>query len=353
LLGLSCATLLAAAQPPTPAPHRSVSLTVWQQVNDRCKSVALEPFPPYPWPLAPFDRQHPVRGDFGDPRTVIAGDGEGAFSFHNGVDIDAWTGNHVFPVVSGAVSRVGPDRVVVRAADGRRFQYIHLAPLVRLFEPVTASQTLLGTIRPGFDHVHLSEIRDGCAVNPLLPGHLTPYRDTTRPRVRALLFESADRRRLSPLALTGWVHVVADAVDEPALPNPFPWGSMPVTPALLTWTLTTGAGLVVLSGTGADFRFGEPLRREFCKVYAPGTRQNFAAVTGSFRWGEPGRYLFRLVPALDTARLGRGRYRLTVTAADTAGNTGTLTVRIAVAGRRLSSIPTRVPDTRCAAASAG
>jgi hypothetical protein len=250
----------------------------------RCKAVALGTFPPYPWPLAPFGRQHPVRGRFGDPRTIIAGNGEGRFSFHNGVDIDAWTGNHVFPVVSGAVSKVGPDEVVVRAADGRRFQYVHIAPLVRLFEPVTASRTLLGTIRPGCGHVHLSEIRDGCAVNPLLAGHLAPYRDPTSPKVRAILFEGPGHRRLSPLALSGRVQVVAEAIDEPALPNPSPWGSMPLTPALVVWRLTTAAGRVVRSGTAADFRFGEPLRRAFCKVYAPGARQNFAAVTGRLHW---------------------------------------------------------------------
>src|SRR5204863_2367 len=25
----------------------------------------------YPWPFKPFDRQHPIRGFFGDPRTVV------------------------------------------------------------------------------------------------------------------------------------------------------------------------------------------------------------------------------------------------------------------------------------------
>jgi hypothetical protein len=51
----------------------------------------------YGWPIKPFHRQHPIRGYFGDPRT-LAWEGQpgldseltpGSFSFHNGVDIVA------------------------------------------------------------------------------------------------------------------------------------------------------------------------------------------------------------------------------------------------------------------------
>ena len=50
----------------------------------------------YPWPFKPFNKQHPIRGFFGDPRTVFENgvlsggfDGPGFFSFHQGVDIAA------------------------------------------------------------------------------------------------------------------------------------------------------------------------------------------------------------------------------------------------------------------------
>src|SRR5438034_8776441 len=54
----------------------------------------------YGWPVRPFDRQHPVRGSFGDPRTVFTAPpttagvlrGAGQFSFHEGVDISAPNG---------------------------------------------------------------------------------------------------------------------------------------------------------------------------------------------------------------------------------------------------------------------
>src|SRR5437660_1605435 len=44
----------------------------------------------YGWPVKPFDREHPIRGNFGDPRTVFLTPptpesvltGGGSFSFH-------------------------------------------------------------------------------------------------------------------------------------------------------------------------------------------------------------------------------------------------------------------------------
>src|SRR5689334_18861813 len=71
----------------------------------------------YGWPVKPFDRPHPVRGNFGDPRTIFAGPptqrtllgGDGAFQFHDGVDIAAPDGTAVYPVASGTVTFVTHD----------------------------------------------------------------------------------------------------------------------------------------------------------------------------------------------------------------------------------------------------
>src|SRR6516164_1800322 len=67
-----------------------------------CAHPLRTPFT-YHWPVKPFDRQHPIRGGFGDPRTVNlehpfgwTGPLEiGAHSFHNGVDIVARPGTPV------------------------------------------------------------------------------------------------------------------------------------------------------------------------------------------------------------------------------------------------------------------
>ncbi len=348
-LGLACIALLASAGSAAlrPAP---ISESIWQQLDLRCEKLSLEAQAPYPWPLEPFDRQHPVRGYFGDPRTVIGSGDGGAYSFHNGIDIAAWTGNHVYPVVSGTVTKAGGGRVVVRTDDDRTFQYIHVVPWVTAGEQVTASHTILGTVRRGWNHVHLTEIREDCAVNPLMPGHLEPYRDSTRPVVQAILLQDPARHPISPGNLRGRIRILAEAYDTQPIPSPFPWGELPVSPARVSWTLSTIAGRVLVDKTGADFRFGEPFRHQFCTVYAPGTEQNFAAVEGTFHWGKAGRYLFDLTPSLlETGRLAPGRYRLTVLASDTDGNTDSRSELIRVRPGPAPFIRA-LPDTRCGGA---
>src|SRR6516164_4051664 len=73
----------------------------------------------YGWPVAPFDRQHPIRGGFGDPRTIYLEPPThaslmhpvGSFSFHQGVDISAPDGPAVYPVADGTVMSLTADRV--------------------------------------------------------------------------------------------------------------------------------------------------------------------------------------------------------------------------------------------------
>jgi hypothetical protein len=279
---------------------------------------------------------------------VIYGPRRGAFSFHNGVDIAGWPGNRVYPVVSGHVlSRIG-DEIIIRSPHGRRFQYVHVRPRVRIGQYVAASHTILGYLLTPWQHVHLTEIRDGCAVNPLAPGHLEPYVDRTRPRVLSITFTSPDGTTLPPSRLHGEVDMVAQALDEPALPAPGVWRRMPVSPARVAWAIRTLAGSLVEAGVTADFRQVEPSRTMFCSVYAPGTLQNFASDDGYYRWGLAGRYRFRLVPGyLDTGRLHNGAYVLTVTASDTLGNTGTRTVTIHVRNQRRVRIVEPSADWRC------
>ena len=93
----------------------------------------------YPWPVRPFNKQHPIRGFFGDPRTVfengvLAGgfDGPGFFSFHQGVDIAAPDGTPVYPVVSGIAHYLGAATLNVDTGtyqgNARIFQYFHVVP---------------------------------------------------------------------------------------------------------------------------------------------------------------------------------------------------------------------------------
>jgi hypothetical protein len=274
----------------------------------------------YGWPVRPFHRPHPVRGNFGDPRTIYWGltsdlDQGGFFQFHNGVDISAASGTAVYPVVSGRVRRVFYDWVGVASA-GRRFQYWHIRPSVRVGQLVSAGRTVLGYIVPGAGHVHLTEIDGTTPVNPLQYGHLTPYWDRTPPVIRAIVVRGSTSG-----ALGGRIWFVVNAYDLPSITPPAPWGAQPVTPAEVSWTLRGPGGRTVIPPTvAADFRFHLPPRRDFWHVYATRTRQNQPTIAFTHQH-EPGRYFFDLTPGgLRTASLPTGRYSLTVTVTDIRSN---------------------------------
>jgi hypothetical protein len=105
-----------------------------------------------------------------------------------------------------------------------------------------------------------------------------------------------------------------------------------VTPARVSWQLRTHNGHDLLpEQTPADFLVTTPAPDQFWSVYAAGTYQNFPAVGSRYLYGTPGDYLFNLTPSpLDTRLLPPGRYRLTVVAADTCGNRGTLNEQIRI-----------------------
>jgi hypothetical protein len=307
----------------------------------------------YHWPVKPFDRQHPIRGNFGDPRTVSEDSGlgdttplePGSYTFHNGIDISAPTGTAVYPVVSGRAAVGYADEVVVDTYDNRVFQYFHIRPAIRNGQRVVAGQTVLGHVLPGWLHVHLSEIDGTHIQNPVEPGHLEPYRDTTVPVVHFVQATTADGAAIPADALRGRIRLAASASDRPPIPVPGHWFDLPVTPALVTWKLAHAGGHVVVHWrVAADFRHTEPPNRHFWDVYAPGTYQNFPVFGHRYFWGQPGRYLFELTPrGLDTRALANGRYVLTVRAADICGNRGTLRLPLRVANypvlRSAAAIP--------------
>jgi len=284
----------------------------------------------YSWPVRPFDRPHPIRGNFGDPRTVYRAGGP-SFSFHNGVDIYAPDGTPVYPVASGTVVFAGADEIIVHSPDGlQSFQYWHVVPAVHAGEHVVARRTLLGQVRPLAGHVHLTEVEDAIVRNPLAPGHLAPYRDRTAPTVRAISFRSPTGAQLDVGSLTGLVSIVVWAQDTTSLPVPGPWHGFPVAPAKLTLAVETLAGApVVWPQTVFDFTTTTPDPEVFWHVYAPGTYQNRPAVGRRLYTRTPGRYLYTAqLPTLEP-----GSYRLHVTAEDVCGNTGSLSLPIGVIAR--------------------
>ncbi len=232
----------------------------------------------YPWPVKPFNKAHPVRGNFGDPRTVFSLslftkglEGPGDFQFHNGVDISAKDGTPVYPVASGTVKLFEGTEISVKTEDDRTFQYFHLVPVVEDGEKVVAKRTLLGYVAKSFGHVHLTEIRGFRVWNPLAKGGLAPYRDTTKPRVTAIFMRAQNSLApLDPLGVCGTVSIVAEAYDWPAVKVSGTFASFPVSPALLTWSMRkVGGGVLQPEIPAFDVRTGLPTRPEWALPLQP------------------------------------------------------------------------------------
>jgi hypothetical protein len=288
----------------------------------------------YPWPVKPFHRQHPIRANFGDPRTSFLDNlltngavGPGGFQFHNGIDISAPDDTPVFPVVSGTIRIISGEAVAVLTRDGRTFQYFHIIPAVVNGEHVYAQRTVLGYIRMGAGHVHLTEIRGYRVWNPLAKGGIAPYQDLTDPTVRAIYIRRWNSLQpVDPQAVCGKVSISADAYDTQSERVTGTFAGFPVSPALLTWSLTSGDGtrrLAAFSGD-VDFRTTLPSKKDFWRVYARGTYQNDPRF-GRRQYASAGIFMFLLTrQGLETRDLPDGTYRVTLHAFDIMGNEGSL-----------------------------
>jgi len=281
----------------------------------------------YPWPIKPFHQQHPIRANFGDPRTrfwnTLLTDGlqgPGLFQFHNGIDIAASDGTPVYPVLSGTAYLIDAAAVSVHSS-GRKFQYFHIFPAVHDGQHVVAGRTILGRVIPAVNHVHLTEIRGRRVWNPLAAGGIAPYRDRNVPQVDAIMARPVSSLLpLEPTRLCGTVSLVAAAHDTPPLRVPGTFAGYPVAPALVTWSLTkTGGRVYVPDVAAADFRTTLPVERDFWKVYARGSFQNVPRFNTQ-QYVMPGRFLYNLDERMDTHAYPNGVYEVRVEVADMRGN---------------------------------
>ena len=294
----------------------------------------------YPWPIKPFNQQHPIRANFGDPRTRFWNtmltdglQGPGLFQFHNGIDIAAAEGTPVYAIFSGTARLIDGTAVAVRS-PGRKFQYFHIVPAVHNGQHVTAQRTVLGHVTRTANHVHLTEIRGRRVWNPLARGGIAPYADRTVPRVDAIFARPLDSLlEIQAPALCGTVALVAAARDTPPLPVPGTFAGFPVSPALVTWSLTKIDGPIYVPDVpAADFRTTLPAVRDFWHVYARGSYQN-APRFSIQQFLMPGRFLYDLGKTLDTRSYPNGTYEARVRASDMRGNWSDAVARFKIENR--------------------
>jgi hypothetical protein len=310
----------------------------------------------YPWPLKPFDKQHPIRANFGDPRTRFWNtmltnglQGPGMFQFHNGIDIAAPEGTPVYPVVSGTARLIDEAAVSVRTKDGRVFQYFHIVPTIINGDRVLARRTVIGYVLRALDHVHLTEIRHRVVRNPLASGGISPYRDRTVPMVDAIAVRPPlSLLSLEPNNICGTVSLTATAHDMPPLPVPGAFAGFPVSPALVTWSLASVDGSFFVSGLpAADFRKTLPAARNFWSVYARGSYQN-APRFSNRQYFMAGRFMYNLSNLLDTRFYPNGVYEVAVQVSDMRGNASEAEQRFTIANDPTSPTgcaPAQVPSS--------
>ena len=292
----------------------------------------------YPWPVKPFDKQHPIRANFGDPRTRFWNtmltnglEGPGLFQFHNGIDIAAPEGTPVYPIASGTASLIDDAAVLVRS-KGRKFQYFHILPTVIDGEHVVARKTVLGYVMRAFEHVHLSEIRGRRVWNPLAAGGIQPYRDHTVPHIGSITMRGGwSLLALDPARVCGTVSIVADALDTQPVRAPGAFGDFPVSPAFVTWTFTrVGAPAYAQDVPAADFRTTLPTTRNFWNVYARGSFQN-APRFSNRQYFISGRFVYNLANVIDTRWYPDGEYEVMVHVQDMRGNSADASQRFTFA----------------------
>jgi peptidoglycan/xylan/chitin deacetylase (PgdA/CDA1 family) len=252
----------------------------------------------YRWPVKPFDRQHPVRGFFGDPR--IANHGESR-QFHFGIDISAPNGTPVYATLTGR-AYIHPlhDTTILVVAGSTEFSYWHVVPAIRSGQRVVAYRTVIGHIEAPYEHVHFSERQSGRYLNPLRRGALGPYSDATTPLVRSAVLDPDGS-------------LVGEAYDETPIAVPRPWHDLPVMPAVVRWRLVGKHGKVVIGWrTTVDFRLTIPDASEFDRIWAHGVSQNHVRV--------PGRYRLTLAGASELRSLHAGSYVVEMAVSDTRAN---------------------------------
>lgn len=269
------------------------------------------------WPLRPFHRQHALRAGLNELRPA---------NLHVGIDIQARDGAPVYAVQPGRVHVLAASGIDERVQVGALI-YWHIDRRVGEGRVVRPFRTVLGTVKPAFGHLHLSEVdASGRYLNPLRPGGrvLAPWRDAERPVLGA------------PRVLADGRAYVA-AFDPQSFVTRTTYSTPVIAPAALAWRLFDHAGRRVgrlhFALRGSQ-HLSDGLRG---RVFAPGASSAGFTCFAVRRLCRPSwRYVLAggLAPRIPADALDRGRgLRLAVYAWDWAGNVTAREAPVAVARR--------------------
>ena len=305
----------------------------------------------FQWPYHPFHGTHPITGAFAEYRTTSA-----AHHFHNGTDIPIPDDDPVFPSLNGVVHSIGTVSdhgggawVRVRTeVNGlwKHITYVHIAPnpALSVGDEVESGETILGTVIPGWGHVHFTErelvdgpTTSGTEINAIREGGgLTPYIDDRAPVIAEATLEFRDAETsstLEPHRLHGNVEIMVRAHGQ--------YGPDPIHQRRGIYKL----GYHIMSADTSEFVYSPPddglryqfdrkplnshVNRVFVREYST-NRIHFYYVTGGNGASRINESL-RVPPGhLSTEQIPDGDYILKIFAEDTRRNADTIYVPVSI-----------------------
>ena len=312
----------------------------------------------YSWPFKPFNKQHPIRGFFGDPRTVylngvlvgrlrrarllLVPPGDRHLRARRHADLPRRKRHRALPRRRDAQRRCRPEQggrrgrlpVLPHRPDRRRGRAgDREEDDPRLRAAAVPARALDGDQRHALGEPVAAGPSDAVC-RPHEADDPRRRRSATRPA-----------RCRPPLGLCGRIELAVDAFDTPPVPVPGKFRGLPVAPALVRWNI---ARLERHRRRPVAHRRRLPHDRPRQRAASPTsmprapTRTRRASATSSTRRC-PASYLFLLAGNFDTTSLANGVYRLTARVSDERGNTATFTERFSVLNARNGVCPGSLP----------